>query len=232
VLRELLETTEAKATERYELLLQRLSLLEAPTSETVDYLRGKVERPGDGDAMAAAHSLGSAIGKRSIATAEIEASAAVLRRGLAAATSPGEQVAWLGTLGNAGRAEDVPLLAEYAESSEPSVRAAVADALRKSQTDASEAVLDRLVSDPEPRVQKRALHALARYTLAPERVQMLGELVATGRLQPASFAALTALLESNRHQSAAVAPVVDAILAQPISDRHVLLRLRALQRSL
>jgi HEAT repeat protein len=231
---ELLETREARGSDRYAGFVQRLSLVEHPTQETVDYLRAQVER-GDGEStLAAAHALGAALGNRSRTpgAAVDERSAALLRQGLRAASSAQQKVGWLGTLGNAGLAEDVPLLAGYATDGDPAVRGAAAHALRKTQTPASEKVLLGLVADTDSGVRDRALQTLTYYTLSPAHLDGLRQQAASGRLQPGNIAILLTVLERNRHQPTAVLPVLEALLRQDISDRRLLLRIRALREAL
>lgn len=234
VLRELLETTEAKRSENYATLVQRLSLVQHPTAETVEYLRNKVER-GDGkNTLAAAHALGTAIGNRWRAEGgEVDVrSVALLRRGLAAARSTEERAGWLGTLGNAGLVEEVPLVAGYAQDSDPAVRGAVAKALRKTQVPASEVVLLGLAADADAGVRDRALHTLTDYELTPAHLETLRQAVASGRLPQRNFPMLMTLLERNRHQPQAVLGVVRGLLDQNVSDRRLLLRIRSLEATL
>jgi hypothetical protein len=234
VMRELLDTPEARGTVRYELLLQRFSLVERPTAETMAYLRAKVERGDGAYVQAAAHSLGSAIGNRLRTEGEPvdERSAALLRKGLAAARSARERVDWLRTLGNAGLTEDVSLMSGYAKDGDRGVRAAVADALRKTQTPAAEKTLLELVADVDSGVRDRALHTLTSYTLTADHLDALRQQVESGRLEPDNFAMLMTLLERNKHQPGAVLPVLETLHARNISDRRLLLRIRALYGSL
>jgi HEAT repeat protein len=234
VVRELLESPAAKGSERYELLLQRLSLVEQPTPETVDWLRAKVEEKDGAFTLAAAHALGAAIGKRSRAPGgEVdERAAGLLRDGLAAARSVQDRTDWLGALGNAGLAEDVPLVSRFAADGDPAVRAAAASALRKSQTPAAEGVLLGLAADPDAVVQDRALHTLASYSLGPTGLDALREQVSAGRLVPRSYAMLATLLENHRALPDAVLPVLDAMLAGDIADPRLVLRLRDLRARL
>lgn len=234
VLAELLETPEAKEAEHHELLVQRLGLVEHPTAETVDYLRAKVERGDGASTLAAAHALGAAIGKRAreAGGAVDERAAGLLRAGLAGAGTAQEQADWLRALGNAGLVEDVPLLAGYAADQDPSVRAAAATALRKTQAPAAEAALLGLAADPDPYVQGRALHTLTAYTLNPAHFEELRHVVVQGRLGPGNTAMLLTLLERNRHQPGDVLPVLAALLARPFASQRLLLRARALQKDL
>jgi hypothetical protein len=200
----------------------------------VEYLRAKVERGDGGTTMAAAHALGATIGRRSRAQggAVDERSAELLRRGLAEATSPKDKADWLATIGNAALTEDVPLVSGYAADGDPGVRQAVADALRRTQTPASEAVLLGLAADPHRGVQDRALHALTGYTLSSTHLDALQQQVSTGKLGPKGFAMLMTLLERNRAQPDAVLPVLEAMLAQDVGERRLLLRIRALRETL
>lgn len=234
VLRTLLETPEAKGTDRYELLLQRLSLLDAPTEETVEYLRAKVQK-GEGDeVLAAAHALGAAIGKRTRTAggALDEPSASLLRDGLLAAGTKEEKTAWLGTLGNAGLADDVPLLLKYTRDEAPSVRAAAAGSLRKIQTPETEQALLTLSADADKNVRSRALSALRGYTLSPGHLAALEHQVGSGQLTEGDFPALMSVLQRNRHQPDAVLPVLDMMRRQNNTDRRMALRIRELQKTL
>ncbi|MBN2192605.1 MAG: HEAT repeat domain-containing protein [Polyangiaceae bacterium] len=234
VLRELLETKEARGSDHYATLVQRLSPVQRPTSETVEYLRDKVEQ-GDGkNTLAAAHALGAAIGNRWQAEGgAVDArSAALLRQGLAAAKSPQEKADWLGTLGNAGLVEDVPLIAGHATDGDRDVREAAANALRKTQAPASESALLGLASDADSRVRDRALHTLTEYKLAPAHLDALRQAVASGALPQRNYPMLMTLLEQNRHQPEAVMRVLAAMLEQNVADRRLLQRIRAPQKNL
>jgi hypothetical protein len=234
VIRELLERPAARSSDRYELLLQRLSLVEQPTAETVAYLRAKVEARDGAFRLAAAHALGAAIGKRSRSPGGVvdESAAALLRDGLAAAGSVRDKTDWLGALGNAGLPEDVPLVSRFAADREPAVRAAAASALRKSRSADAESVLLGLAADPDPVVQDRALHVLASYSLAPGHLDALREQVSAGRLATRSYARLATLLENHRARPDAVLPVLDALLARDVGDPRLRLRLRELRARL
>lgn len=229
VVRELLETPEARESNQYSMLLQRLSLVNVPTQETVDYLREKVEL-GDGEyTMAAAYSLGAAL---SYQREVDERSSALLRRGLEEASSTRERVAWLGALGNAGQTENMSLLTSHATDDDPGVRAAVAEALRKTQTPESETTLLALVADQDSDVQNRALHTLTRYSLAPDHLETLRQHVVSGDIRPTNLAMLMTVMENNRQQPNAVLPVLEGLIQHGVSDRRMLLRIRALQESL
>lgn len=232
VLRDLLDTPAAKGAGSYPLYVQRLSLVETPTPETVEYLRAKVERGDGAHTLAAAHALGAVIGRRARAGEVDERSAAVLRAGLAAARTERDKADWLGALGNAGLEGDAPVLATYAADDAPLVRGAAADALRKVQTPAAEQVLLGLTGDPDATVQARALHALGAYPLAADDFAVLGQQVASGQLQPRSYGSLVLLLERQREPRPAVLLVLDAMVGRGVENQRLLLRIRALRQAL
>jgi HEAT repeat protein len=231
VLRELVETPESRGAKLYPLFVQRLSLVEVPTDETIEYLRAKVGR-GDGEnTLAAAHSLGEAIGKRSRLGGEVDGgAAALLRAGLAGARSAQERRDWLGALGNAGLERDTALIASHASDGDPAVRAEVAASLRKIRTPDARRVLLGLAADDDPRVQGRALQALARHEIGATELEALRRQVVDGQLAPST--ALMNLLETHRKQPDAVLPVLDAMSARGVSDKHLLARMRALRAAL
>jgi len=234
VLRELLERPEVTGAANRALLVQRLSLVADPTGETVDYLRAQVQQGDRVGSLAAAHSLGAAVGRRSRAAGgEVdEHAAALLRSGLAAASTARDEAAWLGALGNAGLAEDVPLLARYAADQDPSVRAAVADALRQMSTPGADTLLLDLAADPDSYVQGRALSVLTDRPLTPDHLAALRRVVVEGPLGPGSFAALLSLLERHRRPPEASRPVVEALLAREAPSPELRRRLLALHRAL
>ena len=229
VMREMLETQEARESDRFSMLLQRLSLVNDPTQETIEYLRTKVQNNDEDYVMAAAHSLGAAIGHQSEGD---ERSVALLRRGLEGANSTKERVAWLGALGNAGQNENVNLLIRQETDDDPRVRAAVADALRKTQTSESESALLALVADSNSDVQNRALHTLARYRLGPECLEILRQNVEDGLIDQTNIAMLMVVIENNRQLPDSVLLVVEELLHSGVSDRMMLLRLNELRESL
>jgi HEAT repeat protein len=123
-------------------------------------------------------------------------------------------------------------VSSYADDDDPTVRSAVASALRKMQSPEAEATLLDLVADPDNDVQGRALHTLTGYTLTPYHLDTLRREVASGRLGPSNFAMLVTLLERNRHQPDAVLSVLDSMLERDVSNRSLSLRVRALYEDL
>ena len=213
-------------------LLQHAAMVERPSAETVAWVTARYDAASGAAHQAAALTLGALVRRLAVAGDGAGAAAALshLASGLSAATEAREVEAHVRGLGNAGiPAAAGPLLALKADG-RPSVRAAVAAALRHLQgADVTGALLELCV-DGAPPVQREALRSLTDQPADGAKVQSLRGLMATGRFGPGSQNALVNLLSAWRPK---LRPEVDAaletLLAQPKLEPDVAARARALR---
>lgn len=169
---ELLASHAADDDARKHLLNQRIGLIAAPTTATVDFARKSfLDSAHDGTHTGWAYSLGALA--RALSGSDPNASGSLndaLVSELRAATTPEQIAAALHALGNAGRVENVALIVPYAENPATIVRLAAADALRHTQTLESEGGLVALSTDAETQVAVRALEVLAGFTMREDLV--------------------------------------------------------------
>jgi HEAT repeat protein len=180
------------------------------------------------EAQAAALALGAVVGASEAKTTEVEAGHESLRRRLDAADEPEQQALYLRALGNAGDAEDLPVVADYAGSSEVEVRMAAAKAMRKLRDANSEALLYELFGDTSERVQSAALLALAERPLSESRLEDLRRLVVAGRVADTNLDALVNLLVREQARHPLTREIFTQILANDPRRPELAARLRVL----
>lgn len=222
VMRELLETRAAhEDAQAYELLVQRLGLVERPEKESLEYLVRKYEdaaRDGQEHVRnASAYALGAAVGRRGAEDAEAARYNQLLLNGLGTAGTVEERETYLRALGNAGRAENVSAVMGLEGDPDERVRSAVAAALRKTDSPESTAALLRLAQAPERPVQAEALAALREHSLDAGALGALRELVLSGNLRQGVAPVLVSLLEARLDAGPEVVEML-RYLAQSVKD--------------
>ena len=202
VLVRLLASERAKSDPRYAHLVQRMGFVEAPTKESIGFVRTsyasatKQRKPND--RFAAAYALGSMAdhakdGDPKVAKEIVDE----LTKDVGNA-QPDELVYFLNALANADNAASVPTFASYAGHADPEVREAVASALDDPQTTGALAVLLDLAADPSRDVQRAALHSLRRYTLTAAAIVRLTRIAAERRFAPANVRFVADLVKAYR----------------------------------
>lgn len=151
-------------------MLQRLALLEQPSPKTGGFLLQTYARtqndPSSRDThFAAAYSLGGMARKLRENGHEKEADDCngALLESLQRAHGSTERETYLRGLGNASVATNVDAISAFAKDEEPSVRRAVAVALRNTQTPKAEETVMKLMGDQSFLVQKDALGVMDKY---------------------------------------------------------------------
>ena len=186
-LRAVLATPEAKADAgSYLRMLQRLTFVSKPTRETTAMLRDAYAQARAADhvdeARAAAYSLGAAAGHLAKLgdAAGARENAAPIADALKRAKSPDDERSLLAALGNAGLADDEPLVASFATNDDQGVRAEAANALRKIDSPEARATLEDMVDDRSSSVGRAAIESLGRQTLGDSDVARVAAAVASG----------------------------------------------------
>ena len=231
VMRELLGSTAVRASPDFPMLVQRASVLDRPTVETADFVADVYRRargPGSDDVRhAGAMTLGAlirALPRDGDATGVADELHDVLREDLKEAKGDERQFL-LRALGNAGRADDVPVALEAARAASEDVRYASALALRHTDTPEATSALVSLLSDRNTAVQSAALVALAEHTLPAPQLEAIRAAVANGSVNAVNAAQLAGLLSQAADRQAARA-ALEALAAREDVDARLRAQIR------
>lgn len=202
------------------LLVQRFSFLTSPTPESVrfveeEYTRAKA-RGSRGTAQGAATALGAlaqhldANGDPALANA----TNARLQAELQTTQDPAILAAVVAGLGNAKRADNVPLLARVAGHSDSRVRSYAADALRSVDAPEARRALMGLTTDVDPTVSSLAFASLHSQTLDQADWRDLATRVTSGKTNRAADASLVGLLRVRKDEAGDEAIAILRVLAE------------------
>ncbi|PTL79153.1 HEAT repeat domain-containing protein [Vitiosangium sp. GDMCC 1.1324] len=223
VMRELLEMDVARGgnPQAYELLLQRLGMVEEPTTETLESLmqyhaRARAEQR-ENVRNASAYALGAAGGNLAADDARAGGYTRMLVDELGTARSAGDRETYLRALGNAGREEGMAAVLAHAADPEEPVRATTAAALRKTDTPEATATLLRLARDSSRSVQSEAIVALRTHRLDAGALVALRDTVVSGGLHSGVEPLLVGLLAEQLEGGPAVAQTL-RFLANAVQD--------------
>ncbi|EPX55233.1 hypothetical protein D187_009440 [Cystobacter fuscus DSM 2262] len=225
-----LSTKEARGDARYHMLLSRLSLVSEPTVDTVRFAE-RTYGATQGDLhVSSAYALGATAGALYRQEQSLEALAAVRRLAsdLGEARTPSEQSHLLLGLGNAGIAEQTPLIARHAGSSSAEVRRAAAKALRKIQTPEAASTLMSLVADAEAPVQAAAMDSLGRRPLDSDTLVRLRDVALAGGMKTENYHPLVSLVAPYLQTEPTVRDLLEFLLTQDVPDRQIRSRIRGL----
>jgi hypothetical protein len=231
-IRELLGSKAMRASPDFPALVQRASLLDRPTVETADFVADLYRQARGGAGKddvrhASAMTLGALIRtlpKDGDATGVADELHEELREDLQNA-EPGEQQYLLRALGNAGRADDVPVVVEASHSKSEEVRYASALALRHTDTPEATGALVSLLSDRNTAVQSAALVALAEHTLPAAQLGSIRAAVADGSVHAVNAAQLAGILSQAPDRQAAK-EALEALAAREDVDARLRAQLR------
>lgn len=182
VLRQLISSASRERYPGHELLLQRLSLVAAPTEETIRFAEALFRSGSPGERGADAFVLGAVAGN-AFTSGDVErarAAASFLLDELAHADNPAQQSILLEALGNAGIPDALETIARFAISEHPEVRASAAEALRSVPGERSRELLLQLVRDTHPAPQAKALLSLHEKGVGRRDLESLEDLVLSG----------------------------------------------------
>jgi hypothetical protein len=188
-MREALASRAATGDAAYPMLLQRFSFVPRPDRESAAFVAAEYARARRDGAvevqLASAHTLGSIAGALSRTAPELARRYdQELRDDLARSKSAREQKELIAALGNASSDEDARVVAKFAASADPTLRAEAALALRDATSADARATMVSLVGDAEPSVEAASLSALLPHPLAAEEAQQLQTLVTDGKTSP------------------------------------------------
>jgi HEAT repeat protein len=206
-------------------MVQRFSLVQRPTSESVQYIAASYrEASSVGDRAASAYALGASAGNLARSggdRAVVRASEAKLVEGAKGAKTPAERRNMLGALGNLGLPEDEATIASFAKDEAPEVRSAAAWALRKIDDEDARSALFAIAADADPSVATNAFQAIGYQTMTPDDWSSLARVVAAGTTPPQSDEALLTLLSQNVNGGAPVAQMLQTLAARNTSDNSM-----------
>ncbi|QSQ24612.1 HEAT repeat domain-containing protein [Pyxidicoccus parkwayensis] len=220
-LRELIQSPEAREhAAAHALMVQRAGFLEHPEPETgrmLVELRAQARTSADaGLERASSYALGAVVSHLPPDAPEVPEYLRVLEDSLARADSAEERLHALRALGNTGAEHALELTSPHLRDAEADVRAAAAEALRRSpQEVATRMLLDALEQERERAVQSALLDALDGRTLGlPELERLRGWLVA-GRLAPGAESTLLNVLSHRLDGSAPVVQMLQVLSLRP-----------------
>lgn len=225
-LREVLRSEAAAADPRLPAMITTLSFLGEPVPETLALLEQMDATAQGPTRVAATYALGAEVGSmyrtgdREIA---LEANRQLVEA-LKGGAEPSRQRELLTSLGNAGLQENVTAIDALSSSPEPAVRAAVANALRKTQSPESESTLLRLATDASQPVQNAALIALQQFQPRADLLTTLSSRVRAGQVDELSYPTVLNLVgrqQTVRDFPREVRALLEAMLATPIQRTEV-----------
>ncbi|MBL8956215.1 MAG: HEAT repeat domain-containing protein [Myxococcaceae bacterium] len=195
VLRELLESDDAKHDLQSAAMLQRAGLVARPEAQTVALVERRLGSRGD-EGVAAAFTACSMAGKLEASGDRARAAklSGHVRAELQRETDPERRALLMRALGNSGSAADRDAVLSQRGDVNPRVRAAVAVALRRDASEEAAHALASLAGDVDPAVQRAALGALALHDPSPQTVQQVVSLLAGGRMDQGCDPAIVDLL--------------------------------------
>ncbi len=228
VVRQLIASPTARANLRsYVAYIGRLSLLDAPDADSARFALALYDGSEGHAKTAAAYAMGSIVSKLPPGDDELRAELNQrLIDDLIAEPSAQERAGLLVALGNAGQAENLPVIREAATSPASAVRAAAASALRKTPGPQTATVLVGLAADRNHEVQRAALRVLDGHPLSASAQQALGARVLSGVLSPENYGVALRIV-TRFDDRALVRAVAQYMLAQSPPDAQLRGRLRA-----
>jgi len=220
-LRELIQSPEAREHEAsHALMVQRAGFLEHPEPETgrmLAQLHAQARTSGDtGGERASSYALGALVSHLPPGAPEVSEYLGVLEDSLARAESAEERLHSLRALGNTGTERVLELTSPHLRADEADVRAAAAEALRRSpQEVATRMLLDALEGERERAVQSALLDALDGRSLGMPELERLRAWVVAGRLAPGAESTLLNVLAHRLEGSAPVIQMLQALSLRP-----------------
>jgi hypothetical protein len=220
-LRELIQSPEAREHEAsHALMVQRAGFLEHPEPETgrmLAQLHAQARTSGDtGGERASSYALGALVSHLPPGAPEVSEYLGVLEDSLARAESAEERLHSLRALGNTGTERVLELTSPHLRADEADVRAAAAEALRRSpQEVATRMLLDALEGERERAVQSALLDALDGRSLGMPELERLRAWVVAGRLAPGAESTLLNVLSHRLEGSAPVIQMLQALSLRP-----------------
>jgi hypothetical protein len=186
VLVDALSSPAARNSEVYPLMLQEVTLLTDPRAAVGTFISEEYSRQSalkeEQDTephgyYSASYALGAVAGKLKETAPDLARRLnGRLRSDLQETTCGQSRTHLLAALGNAGQVENVELLSSHARADYgPLQRIAAIDALRKTQTEASEELLIGTLTDSSKNVANAALASLEQYELTAEQLQEIAD---------------------------------------------------------
>ena len=217
-------------------LLQRFAFVRAPTPDALNYVRG-LSRSNDATlAETALVTTGSVLGRLLEAgdhSVEAEARSLMARaKGDLSNESAEGRLAVIMAIGNLSHPDASAALAAQSANSDPSVRAAVATALRHGNDPGAPKLLAELMKDPDPYVARSALEAHLGHPLTSAQLTAFADLVKGGGTNAeADIALATSLMNHSSAAPDAVRSILETLVARAPEDSPELPRLRAALQS-
>lgn len=228
VLRELLESDEAKRDVQSAAMLQRAGMVTRPEPETVALVEGRLGTKGDAG-IAAAFTACAMAGKLEAGGDHAQAArlSGHVRAELQRESDAERRVLLMRALGNSGLGDDRDAVLAQRSDVNPRVRAAVAMALRRDGSEEAARVLAQLVADGDSSVQRAALSTLATQVPSPQTVQQVIAVLFSGRLDLGSDPAVVDLL-SRAERSPQVTQALQLLLGRAENEPVLAARISAL----
>jgi len=232
VMMEILSSEIAKNDKMYILYIQNLSQVANPDPETVAFVKNlytnsKTEirtKPAAALIFGATADNLKKSGKESDAATINQA----ILKDLASASTAKDKETLLDALSNAGFASNIGMIQKYADSKESNVRAAVANALRKTQTPESETTLTNLTKDKDVTVQRQSLNALAQYELSADTLVKVRDQVKGGYLTDSTYLDVIQLFSKYPTEKELIRETLNEMKKRPLNNPHLEARINSM----
>ena len=215
----------------YGQLLQRFSLVQAPTKESADWLSRKLAGTTDsGERIASAASLG-AVSRHIRKNGEPELARQLngqLRSELERAETPEDRGYLLRALGNVGSEDNRPTLLQALEDPSGTVRDSAVYALRHDASNEATASIIAHVRDPDASVQQTALGVLRGRPLDPDALTRLNAQLSEGALGFGNDHLAVTVLASHLGTDEGVRSTLEAIRARSAADANLQARINSI----
>lgn len=212
-------------------LIQHVAMIPNPDPKTVDFVADQYEQSSDHLHLSAALTLG-ALTRRLMQhgyVGEAAGHVTTLARDLSSSRNAMETEVLVRALGNAAHVDGMGAILDKARDAQPTVRIAVAAALRRLQSSPAEDVLMTLMVDQHPGVQREALQTLMNYQLSHEHFARIDQAIADGKITVGAYNSVINLLTHWLiKQPDAVRRVLAAWQARQIPKGNFTSRLRQL----
>ncbi len=199
-MQQVLEDPAVRQDPQYGVLIQNFSFMDtSPTSETLRFLSGLMNRGKGFESHAAAHAFGACIHKL-YTRGEKERALDLnrqIRRKVKDALTEDDRAEYIAAMGNAGMVENNGILFAYLRHPASRIRAEAAMALRKTETTGSRKQLFGLFADKDRGVQRSAIQTALQFAPDPSNLADVRRQLKAGLIQEANFYDLASLMKKN-----------------------------------
>lgn len=207
-LREILADNQVKNLQEYNMLFQRMSIISNADVDTEQFVANTFMEAKKSQnkslEYSSANSLGAIIRSRiSTINDNLESKKSIeklndeLVNSLRSAENTKEQLAYISALGNAGLEKNIEVIVNYTQDNDPSVRAAAATSLRKTENENSRQIIRNMFADNNPLVQRAVIETFIRYQQTNESKEFFSQALLSGKIKVEVFGLVVKYIETN-----------------------------------